>query len=112
MVFFLLAGQPRPSEAIHPAEDLNGIELTMTRNLHLFQGKSYLCFQTGVSRWLSDSNPDILIVEANPRYLSTPPADPLDACPATPGDRLGVGSLQGVACNPDCVPGSSISSIP
>ena len=70
----LLAGQPRPAEAIHPVESLDGIELTMTRNLHLSQGKSYLCFQSGVMRWLSGSNPDVLIAEANPRYLSTPPA--------------------------------------
>ncbi len=70
----LLAGQPRPEEAIHPVEDLDGIELTMTRNMHLSQGKSYLCFQSGVIRWLSGSNPDALIAEANPRYLSTPPA--------------------------------------
>ena len=70
----LLAGQPRPTEAIHPVGKLDGIELTMTRNMHLSQGKSYLCFQSGVIRWLSGSNPDALIAEANPRYLSTPPA--------------------------------------
>ncbi len=70
----LLAGQPRPSEAIHPADGLDGIELTMTRNWHISQGKSYLCYQNGVTRWLSGSEPDVLIAEANPRYLSTPPA--------------------------------------
>jgi glycosyltransferase involved in cell wall biosynthesis len=70
----LLAGQPRPSEAIHSAGSLNGIELTMTRNLHFSQGKSYLCFQGGVIRWLIGSDPDALIAEANPRYLTTPPA--------------------------------------
>lgn len=71
---FLLAGQPRPSESIHPAGSLNGIELTMTRNLHISQGKSYFCWQNSVKRWLSESDPDALIAEANPRYLSTPPA--------------------------------------
>lgn len=70
----LLTGQPRPSEAIHPAGSLDGIELTMTRNWHISQGKSYLCYQNGVTRWLSGSNPDVLVAEANPRYLSTPPA--------------------------------------
>jgi len=70
----LLTGQPRPSEAIHPAGNLDGIELTMTRNWHISQGKSYLCYQNGVTRWLSGSNPDVLVAEANPRYLSTPPA--------------------------------------
>jgi glycosyltransferase involved in cell wall biosynthesis len=70
----LLAGQPRPEESIHPAGELAGIELTMTRNMHLSQGKSYLCFQSGVIRWLSGCDPAVLIAEANPRYLSTPPA--------------------------------------
>jgi glycosyltransferase involved in cell wall biosynthesis len=70
----LLAGQPHQNEAIHPVGELDGIELTMTRNLHLSQGKSYLCFQSGVIRWLSGSDPAALIAEANPRYLSTPPA--------------------------------------
>jgi glycosyltransferase involved in cell wall biosynthesis len=70
----LLAGQPRSNEAIHPIGSLEGIELTMTRNLHFSQGKSYFCYQNGVMRWLSGSDPDALIAEANPRYLSTPPA--------------------------------------
>jgi glycosyltransferase involved in cell wall biosynthesis len=70
----LLAGQPRSNEAIHPAGELDGIELTMTRNVHLSKGKSYLCFQSGVRRWLTVSDPDALIAEANPRYLSTSPA--------------------------------------
>jgi glycosyltransferase involved in cell wall biosynthesis len=42
--------------------------------LHISQGKSYLCYQKGVKDWLSGSDPDVLIAEANPRYLSTPPA--------------------------------------
>lgn len=71
---FLLAGQPRPSESIQPAGSLNGIELTMTRNLHISQGKSFFWWQDGVKRWLSESDPDALIAEANPRYLSTPQA--------------------------------------
>jgi glycosyltransferase involved in cell wall biosynthesis len=33
-----------------------------------------LCYQRGLLDWLTDWNPDALIVEANPRYLSTPPA--------------------------------------
>jgi glycosyltransferase involved in cell wall biosynthesis len=70
----LLTGQPRSNEAIHPVGELEGIELTMTRNMTIFQGKSYLCFQNGVKHWLTGSDPDVLIVEANPRYLSTPSA--------------------------------------
>jgi glycosyltransferase involved in cell wall biosynthesis len=34
----------------------------------------YLCYQQGLIRWLEEYEPDALIVEANPRYLSTPAA--------------------------------------
>jgi glycosyltransferase involved in cell wall biosynthesis len=34
----------------------------------------YLCYQQGLIDWLEEWNPDALIVEANPRYLSTPSA--------------------------------------
>jgi glycosyltransferase involved in cell wall biosynthesis len=44
------------------------------RNLHLLSGAFYLCHQRGFINWLEEWNPDALIVEANPRYLSTPAA--------------------------------------
>jgi len=44
------------------------------KNIHLFGGRSYFCYQQGFIKWLEDWNPDALIVEANPRYLSTPAA--------------------------------------
>jgi glycosyltransferase involved in cell wall biosynthesis len=40
----------------------------------LFGGSLYLCHQRGLTDWLDEWNPDSLIVEANPRYLSTPSA--------------------------------------
>jgi glycosyltransferase involved in cell wall biosynthesis len=40
----------------------------------LFSGSFYFCYQRGFIHWLEDWNPDALIVEANPRYLSTPAA--------------------------------------
>lgn len=39
--------------------------------MHLFSGAFYLCYQRGFVNWLEEWNPDALIVEANPRYLST-----------------------------------------
>lgn len=41
------------------------------KNIHLFGGAFYLCQQQGFINWLEEWNPDALIVEANPRYLST-----------------------------------------
>ena len=64
------AGLPRPQEQIvvgipHQAD------FHQLQNIHLLQGKLYLCRQNLVIDWLDSWNPDVLIVEANPRYLST-----------------------------------------
>jgi glycosyltransferase involved in cell wall biosynthesis len=70
----VLAGLPRSNESIATTAQVKLTRFTSTRNIHLFNGPLYLCFQRGVLKWLVDWNPDILIVEANPRYLSTPAA--------------------------------------
>lgn len=70
----LFAGQPRPSESIATTTSLRVARYTAARNLHLLDGGLYLCCQAGFLNWLADWNPDALIVEANPRYLSTPAA--------------------------------------
>jgi glycosyltransferase involved in cell wall biosynthesis len=44
------------------------------KNWHFFHGNRYLCWQSGLQGWLTRWEPDVLIVEANPRYLSTPGA--------------------------------------
>jgi hypothetical protein len=69
----LFAGQARLEESIASGK-LQVAEYAPSRNLHLLTGSFYLCYQRGVLDWLSDWNPDALIVEANPRYLSTPAA--------------------------------------
>ncbi len=68
----LFAGEPRPDEAIVTTRLLHTARYAPARNLHLFRGSFYLCYQRGLLRWLRDWNPDALIVEANPRYVATP----------------------------------------
>jgi glycosyltransferase involved in cell wall biosynthesis len=70
----IFAGQPRPEEAIPSAEKLEIAKWQRAQNVHLLSGWLYLCYQRGVVDWLGEWNPDALIVEANPRYLSTPAA--------------------------------------
>jgi len=41
---------------------------TRGRNLHFFSGQFYLCWQFGFIQWLQSWQPDVLIMEANPRY--------------------------------------------
>jgi glycosyltransferase involved in cell wall biosynthesis len=70
----VFAGQARPDEAIESAPGLQTAALTHARNLHLFNRRFYLCWQSGLLRWLQSWQPDVLIVEANLRYLHTPAA--------------------------------------
>ncbi|MFZ5911289.1 MAG: glycosyltransferase [Chloroflexota bacterium] len=67
----LFAGQPRPQESIATTTFLRVAGYAAARNIHLLDGALYLCYQAGFLGWLADWNPDALIVEANPRYLST-----------------------------------------
>ena len=69
----LFAGLPRPVEMIASGKT-KVAKLTQANNVHLLGGMFYLCHQQGFINWLEETNPDALIVEANPRYLATPSA--------------------------------------
>lgn len=70
----VFAGDPRPSEMIKPIHQLEDAHLTHAKNLHFFKGRFFICIQLGLLGWLSEWDPDVLIIEANPRYLRTPAA--------------------------------------
>jgi len=67
----VFAGEARTSESIKSAEALNATVRANARNIHILGGPFYLCWQMGLVNWLEDWNPDTLIVEANPRYISS-----------------------------------------
>lgn len=69
----LFAGYARSEEMITGGKT-KAATLVEAQNIHLLSGKFYLCYQKGFIHWLEESTPDALIVEANPRYLSTPAA--------------------------------------
>jgi glycosyltransferase involved in cell wall biosynthesis len=69
----VFAGPPRADEGIANGK-LQIANYVPAKNIHLFNGSLYLCYQRGLIDWLSNWNPDALIVEANPRYLATPSA--------------------------------------
>jgi glycosyltransferase involved in cell wall biosynthesis len=69
----LFAGQARPVEMIAGGTTKIARHVE-ARNVHLFGGAFYLCYQKNFIQWLHETNPDALIVEANPRYLATPAA--------------------------------------
>ncbi|MDX1378843.1 MAG: glycosyltransferase [Anaerolineales bacterium] len=68
----LFTGLPRPIEGITTTDQLQIANFTLGRNINLFWGKFYFCYQNGLLNWLKQENPDALIMEANQRYLSTP----------------------------------------
>lgn len=70
----LFTGLPRAVEGIVTTDRLQVAKYHRGRNIHVFRDGLYLCYQAGLLEWLKDWNPDALIVEANPRYLSTPGA--------------------------------------
>jgi len=69
----LFAGLPRAEEEIVNGK-LKNADFAAAKNIHIFHDPFYLCYQRGLIQWLERWNPDALIVEANPRYLSTPSA--------------------------------------
>lgn len=69
----VFAGQPRPAEAITTVDHLQEARYIPARNHHLGRVNSpfYICLQSGLLSWLIEWQPDVLIAEANPRYLTT-----------------------------------------
>ncbi|MDQ2691087.1 MAG: glycosyltransferase family 4 protein [Chloroflexota bacterium] len=70
----LFTGSPLPVEGISTTDRLRVARYLPGKNIHLSRGGLYSCYQIGLLSWLKDWDPDALIVEANPRYLSTPAA--------------------------------------
>jgi glycosyltransferase involved in cell wall biosynthesis len=69
----IFAGDPLGIEGINVNGNFKKAHFTRGRNLNLFDpsSKYYLCWQVGLIKWLKKWDPDVLIVEANPRYLNT-----------------------------------------
>jgi len=53
--------------------DLSIAKFFPAKNNYFFDGKFDLCWQAGLQKWIKTWKPDIVIVEANPRNLSTFP---------------------------------------
>jgi glycosyltransferase involved in cell wall biosynthesis len=69
----IFAGRPLPEENVTPAESLDIAVLVPARNLNFLRTTSpfYQCWQLGLFDWLEHWQPDVLIVEANPRTPSS-----------------------------------------
>lgn len=69
----VFAGVPGSKEGIVPADSLETARLFPARNLTTARAASpfYLGWQAGLLTWLNTWQPDVLVVETNPRTLST-----------------------------------------
>ena len=69
----IFAGDVQPQESIPTTSDLKVAEFVESRNYHFrdVQSSCYFLWQGGLINWLENWKPDVLVVEANPRYLST-----------------------------------------
>lgn len=69
----IFAGQPRAGESVGVVDQVEAAELVQSKNWELFHPRAaiYFLWQGGMFAWLKRFDPDVLIVEANARYLST-----------------------------------------
>jgi len=68
----MFAGEPQPVENIFTSQELKIAQYYPAYNQHFMDPSSslYKCTQINILEWLEGWNPDVLIVEANPRYPS------------------------------------------
>lgn len=66
----VFAGSPGPHEGIPQAEALHSAKWVKAGNHPLGWGRLSAIWQSGWREWITAEDPEILILEANPRYLS------------------------------------------
>jgi glycosyltransferase involved in cell wall biosynthesis len=69
----VFAGQPLSEENVTPASGLRAARYTAAQNINFLRTTSpfFQCWQKGLLEWLENWQPDVLVVEANPRTRST-----------------------------------------
>lgn len=68
----VFAGMPLAIEGISTSSEFQVANYRPAKNVHFRNPstKYYLCWQRGILEWLEDFQPDALILEGNPRYMS------------------------------------------
>jgi glycosyltransferase involved in cell wall biosynthesis len=70
----VFAGEPRKIESLNTSGEPASAKLWRGKNVHILDGPLYVCWQSGLIKWLSEWMPNVLIMEANPRYIHSPAA--------------------------------------
>lgn len=69
--FSLFSGDAEEWEHVSPSTTLTKGTYVQAKNVHLGKDKYYFCYQQNLIRWLKKTMPEALVLEANPRYLSS-----------------------------------------
>ncbi len=67
----VFSGNPHPREMIQTSSTPSDFDYTIGKNWHFFDRKLYFCIQPGLRHWLNEKKPQVVILEANPRYMSS-----------------------------------------
>lgn len=66
----VLAGQPMAGEVIKVVDEMDHAQFYAAKNRYWLGPGNMIIWQSNVGRWLRDFDPDVLVLEANPRILS------------------------------------------
>ncbi len=66
----VFAGQPMMGESIKIADALVNVQRYIANNRYVLKPENMIIWQTNIVKWLCEFNPDVLVMEANPRILS------------------------------------------
>ncbi len=69
--FSLFSGDAEEWEHVSPGNELKNGNYIHAKNIHIGKGKGYFCYQQNLMQWLRKTMPEVLILEANPRYLAS-----------------------------------------
>lgn len=66
----VFAGKPAPDEALGQQGTLSTGQLVHAQNIYLGRGPFLVTWQRGIRSWLESWDPDVLIIDTNPRNIS------------------------------------------
>ena len=67
----VFAGHPRPEEMVSSVSEIPDVSFKSGKNIHILKNSAYFCYQPELMPWIKSLNPQVLILEANPRYPSS-----------------------------------------
>ncbi|MEW6671026.1 MAG: glycosyltransferase family 4 protein [Thermodesulfobacteriota bacterium] len=67
----IYSGEPMPDETLKTADSVTGARLFIGKNYYTQSPLPLIFWQSGILTWLRQTDPDILVIDINPRILSS-----------------------------------------